>query len=457
MPGLSGILEIARRALNSQRAALSTISHNVSNANTPGFSRQRVNLVQTLAEKVSYGLLGTGVSADRVERIRERFIDQQFRYANSSLGSAASQQEVLSQVEAIMNEPSDSGLNATMTKFFQSFQDLATNPTDSGSRNAVIQAGQLLSQTFQGLTTNLDSLHAGLIDNATLKVNQINQLAEEISSLDRQITTALATGKEPNDLKDQRDLRLDQLSQLANITVSEDTSGSIMVSIGGVAIASRAGAVPLQVRQVGSTLTIVNTGDGLPVKLNGGELGGILTTFNQTLPDYRNTLNEIASALIARVNQIHSAGYGIGNPPPTGFNFFTGTDATNITVNPAVVADINTISASGAPNEPGDNSVALALAGVETENLFTGNTSSIMQYYSGLVSKIGSTIVDTTSTITSQNLILDQLDGQRVSVSGVSIDEEMTNMIKYQRAFDAAARTVTTVDQMFQTIISMVQ
>jgi flagellar hook-associated protein 1 len=457
MPGLSGILEIARRALNSQRAALSTISHNISNANTPGFSRQRINLVPTIAEKMSYGLLGTGVSADRVERIRERFIDQQFRFANSSLGSASSQQEVLNQVEAILNEPSDSGLNAIMSKFFSSFQDLATNPTDSGSRNAVVQAGQLLSQTFQGLSTNLDSLHAGLVDNATLKVNQINQLAQEISSLDTQITTALATGQEPNDLKDQRDLRLDQLSQLTPVTVSEDTSGSIMVSIGGVAIASRAGAVPLQVRQVGNTMQIVNTGDGLPVSVNGGELGGILTNYNQTLPDYQNRLNEIASTLMTRINQIHSAGYGLGTPPPTGYNFFTGTDATNIAVNPAIVSDINTIAASASGTEPGNNSVALALAGVETENLFTGNSSSIMQYYSGLVSKIGSTIVDTTSTITSQNLILDQLDGQRVSVSGVSIDEEMTNMIKYQRAFDAAARTVTTVDQMFQTIIAMVQ
>ena len=456
MPGLSGILEMARRALASQRTGMSVTGHNISNATTPGFSRQRVNLVPTLPERVSFGLLGTGVTADRVERIRARFIDQQFRSANSSLGGALSQQEVLNQVEAIFSEPSDSGLNAIMGRFFKSFQDLSTNPTESAARNGVIQAGQLLTQTFQGLSTNLKNLRDTLVDNATTKVNRINQLAEEISALDVQITTALATGGEPNDLKDQRDLKLDELSQLASISVSEDGRGSIMVSIGGTAIASCAGAVPLQVEVVDNRIQIVGTRNGLPVPVNGGELSGVLQTFNVTLPGQQARLDEIASTLISRINQIHSAGYGIGTPPTTGNNFFTGSDAGTIAVNPVIAANISAIAASGDPNQPGDNSVALALAGVETEKLFNGGTVSIMQHYSGLVSGIGSSIVEATSTITSQDLILGQLDNQRLSVSGVSLDEEMTNMIKYQRAFEAAARTVNTVNEMFQTIINMV-
>ncbi|MDH3252678.1 MAG: hypothetical protein OEM41_07785, partial [Ignavibacteria bacterium] len=226
--------------------------------------------------------------------------------------------------------------------------------------------------------------------------------------------------------------------------------------IGGTAIASCAGAVPLQVEVVDNRIQIVGTRNGLPVPVNGGELSGVLQTFNVTLPGQQARLDEIASTLISRINQIHSAGYGIGTPPTTGNNFFTGSDAGTIAVNPVIAANISAIAASGDPNQPGDNSVALALAGVETEKLFNGGTVSIMQHYSGLVSGIGSSIVEATSTITSQDLILGQLDNQRLSVSGVSLDEEMTNMIKYQRAFEAAARTVNTVNEMFQTIINMV-
>jgi len=455
MPGLASILNIARRALFSQRTGMTVTGHNIANASTPGYSRQRVNLIPGLPERVSFGMLGSGVVADRVERLRERFIDRQLRTASSSLGEAVSQQQLLSQVEAFFNEPSDTGLNAVMTKFFSSFQDLATHPEDSAMRNGVLQQGLLLVQSFRGLASNIKSLRDDLLTGVTAKVDRINQLAKEISDLDVQIITARAVGAEPNDLLDQRDLKLDQLSQLAPIHVSEDSRGSVMVSIGGTVIASRAGAVPLQATVSGTQIQITAGQSNLTINVTGGDLGGLLKAANVTLPGYLSQLDQLASTLITRVNQLHSAGFGIGAVPPTGINFFTGTDASTIAVDPAITSNVNNIAAS-ADGAPGNNSVALALAGVGEENLLNGGTASIMQYYSGLVSGIGSTIVSANSTITSQDLILTQLENQRSSVSGVSLDEEMTKLIIYQRGFEAAARLVNSVDDMFQTILDMV-
>jgi flagellar hook-associated protein 1 len=450
MPGLASILNIARRALFSQRTGMTVASHNIANVSTPGYSRQRVNLVPGLPERVSFGMLGSGVEANRVERLRERFIDLQFRTANSSMGGAVSEQRLLSQVEAFFNEPSDTGLNAVMTRFFGSFQDLATHPEESAMRNGVLQQGLLLAQSFRGLASNITSLRSDLLTDVNAKVDRINQLAREISELDIRAVEA-----EPNDLLDQRDMKLDELSQLAPVNVAEDPRGSLMVSIGGTVIASRAGSTPLKAAISGNQIQITAAQSNLTINVTGGELGGILKTANVTLPGYLSQLDQVASALITRVNQLHSAGFGIGNPPPTGINFFTGTDATTIAIDPSIIGNVNNIAASG-DGTPGNNTVALELSGVGAENLLNGGTTSIMQYYSGMVSGIGSTIVSANGTITSQDLILAQLGFQRSSVSGVSVDEEMTKLILFQRGFEAAARLVSSVDDMFKTIINMV-
>jgi flagellar hook-associated protein 1 FlgK len=289
----------------------------------------------------------------------------------------------------------------------------------------------------------------------TARVDTINRLAREISDLDVQITNAAASGVEPNDARDTRDLKIEELSKLIDISVTEDARGSVMVSVGGTAIASRAGTVPLRAVVSGTGITIESTGSGRTIDIRSGELKGVLDSYNTTIPDYLGKLDDMAAALITRVNSLHSSGYGLGTPPSTGIELFTGSGAADIDINAAIVADVNLFAASG-DGTVGNNDIAIALAGVGEELLLNGNAVSLTQFYSGFVSGVGSAVGSARQSSESMNALLGTLEQQRSSVSGVSLDEEMVNMIKFQHAYDAAAKVVTTADELFQTILNMV-
>ncbi len=475
MPGLSQLLETARRALNAQQLGISVTGHNIANASTPGFSRQQVELVPSPAIFDSSGLIGTGVMAVGVSRLRSGFIDQQIRSSNQALGQATSEQQILSQVEATFNEPSDSSLSSAMNNFFNSWQDLATHPEDTVSRNAVLQRASQMTETFRSLNTDLTTFRGSLRDDISGKVTQINTLTKEISDLNLQIIGGSAMGVDSSDLKDQRDLRLEELSKLANINVSEDALGSVMVSLGGTVIASKGGPTLLTVAAApavtagGSTfdqLKIVTENGGGDVALSSGELGGVLKSYNATLPDSLGKLDQLAQGMISAVNTPQAAGFGLGTPAPTGINFFSGTGASTIQVDltdttsgaaPGSAVNVNNIAAAAGPPPPaaGDNRTALQIAGLANTAQASLGGNSVTQFYNELVSGVGSSVNAAANLITSHQLVITQLEGQRESVSGVSLDEEMTNLIKFQRAYDAAARIVNTANAMYQTVLNM--
>ncbi|HXX62558.1 MAG TPA: flagellar hook-associated protein FlgK [Bacteroidota bacterium] len=454
MAGLSLILETARRALLAQQVGLSVTSHNVANASTPGYSRQVANLSATTPLPQTYGMLGTGVTVDSVTRMRDAFLDQQIRDVNQSMSQASMENQILSQVQASFSEPSDQGISSAMSKFFNAWQDLADNPEDSAARNAVLQQGIQLTQSFHTLNSDLTQLRSSLLDDVSAKVEKINSLTQELASLDTQITSAKALGQDANDAMDQRDQDLQDLSQLVNINVSYDSIGSMTVSTGGVVIASRAGATALQSAVNGNQIQISAGAGGPTVNVTGGELGGVLNAYNTDIPTTLAQIDQVAGTLITQVNQVHSAGYGIGTPPPTGNDFFTGTGAADITVNPALQANSNLIAGSS-DGTPGDNATALAIVAIENKPVLNGNSESVMQFYNGVVSSLGSQVSSTQDMTTQQQAIMNQLNDQQASVSGVSLDEEMTNMITFQRGYDAAAKLITTVDDMFQTLMQM--
>lgn len=455
MSGLSSVLETAKRALMAQRVGIGVTGHNIANASTPGFSRQRVSLEPTMSLPTSAGLIGTGVKATQITRMKDLFIDQQLRIANESYGEAEVQKRVLSQVESIINEPSDSGLSSAMERFFNALQELALHPEESSSRNTVIQQGVLLTQSFHRIHTGMKQLRDDLINDVNSKVKRINEISEEIARLNVEIINSKAAGFEPGDAMDNRDLLLDELSRMVKITVSEDDRGSVTVALNGSVIASRAGSVPVDASIVDNQVVITYSNTGKQLIVNGGELSGVMQMYNSRLPDYLDSLDQIAGAIINRFNEIHSSGYGLGDPPPTDNDFFTGTNAGDIQVSQDIIDNVALIAAS-ADGAPGNNEIALALSDISTELLLTNNSQTIAQKYNGLVSTVGSHINAADSIVRSQEMVLAQLELHKSSVSGVSLDEEMTNLIKYQRAFDAAARVVRTVDELFQTIINMV-
>ncbi len=456
MPGLFGLLELGRRGIAAQTTAMNVTSHNIANANAAGYTRQRVDLGATLPLKNAQGfLLGTGVTVDAIERLRDRFVDTQFRQANSSLGSASMRHTILSQIEAGLGEPSENGLQALLSGFFNSFQELASHPEESAPRQAVLQQATRLVSTFNRISASFTTQRNTIADDASNKVLRINELTRQIGELNRQIAVARTSGGNvPSDLMDQRDLALDQLSQLTSITASLDSQGVMIVSIGGVMVAGNGTSVALQSSLANGVFKVTAPG-GQDVNISGGELGSAMELYNTTIPAYMTQLDDMANALIARVNAVHAAGYGLGNPPPTGIDFFTGSGAAGIAINTQISSNINNIAASST-GAPGDNRTALALFGISTEQIMSNNTQTLAQYYGNFVSTIGSAVSSAEGTGRGTELVLAQLSMQRESVSGVSLDEEMTNMIKFQRSFEAAARVVQTTDELIQTILNMV-
>jgi flagellar hook-associated protein 1 FlgK len=479
MGGISGLLETARRALLAQQFGISVTGHNIANASTAGYSRQRADLVATTPEDTAFGLLGTGVTVASVTRLHDEFIGQQIRTSNSALEAATAEYNTLSQVESTFNEPSDTSMSGVLSDFFSAWQDLSTDPESAVSRNALMLKGKTLADTFHRLYSETNTLRTSLRDELSAKVEQINALAGEISDLNVNIVAATASGFNAADLKDLRDTKIDELSKLANITVSQDSKGASLISVGGTMIGGNSTHLNLKVASgtaatVEGTsfdqLRVVTDSGGAEVGLTSGEAGSILKSYNTTIPGTLGRLNQLASALISAVNAQHSAGYGDQSTPQTGINFFMGTDASTIAIDltnpsaaPGSSPSIDNIAASASAASPGDNSVALAIAQIISTHGLTSSSGvtllgglSLSEYYNQTVTNIGSAVNGANTLMQSQQLVVSNLAAQQDSVAGVSLDEEMTNMILFQHAYESAAKIVSTVNEMYTTLLDMV-
>lgn len=454
MAGLGSILELGKRSLSTNQYGINVTSHNISNASTPGYTRQRLNVVSAEAEQTSFGFLGKGVSIESVQRIRESYIDQQMFTVNQNMGRASQRENILRLTESFLQEPSESGLNAMISKFFTAFQDLAVHPEENANRNSVLQRANLLAGTFRRISESVSTLQTDVLEEAEAKVEKVNDLIGTIAELDKTIMVASATGATPNDVMDQRDYQLTELSTLTDVRVTNESNGSVSVSIGGTMVLSGGNRVTLSSAMDGDQLQVYASGATQPMRIGGGSLNALQTLNNTTFKNYLGQLDELAAALITSVNAVHTTGYGIGTPPPTGVNFFSGTDARSIALDPAVESNVNNIAASQS-GDPGDNEIAIQIANLQNTPVMSGNSNTMVQFYSAFVSNIGSEIQSVGTEAESARLVQEQLTTQQNSVSGVSLDEEMTKLIQYQHGFDAAARVVTTVNDMFQTILSM--
>jgi flagellar hook-associated protein 1 FlgK len=428
-------LQTTLRGLLAQQRAVDVTSHNVANANTQGYSRQEAVLEPTAAFDIRTGALvgggggqlGSGVDVASYQRIRDGFLDLQYRAQAMNQGQWGKAAETLSEVESGLNEPGDNGINAQLGKFWSAWGDVANAPESTATRQALVsQAGVLASQIkdldsqISAISTQATAEYASL----TGSTGTVQQDANEINKLNGAIRQALDGGGSPNDLMDRRDQLLDDLSQLAQVSVTNNSDGTVDVQFGDA-------ANPL----------VDSTGVHWPQTLTtpGGKLGAILnlTRPGGTLDGYHTTLNAFAKQLADSVNALH-------NPGGTGTNFFTytaGSAAATIAVN----VTASTVVASTTAN-PGANDVALAIAGLRGGGADTS--------YQGLISQIGSDVNNAQRQSDSAQALTTAVDDRRQSTSGVSMDEEMTNLVKFQRAYQASARAMSSVDEMLDVLIN---
>ncbi|WCB91354.1 hypothetical protein DSM104299_00025 [Baekduia alba] len=437
IPAFTG-LNTALRGVQAQQAALDTIAHNIANVETPGYSRQEAVFSSSPTLRVGAGAkadgtsaqLGTGVEVLTYRRLRDDFLDLQYRTQNMAAGESDVEAKRLGLIQSDLATNSSGDLGKLLDKFWSSWDTLAANPSDAAAKAGVVGAAQTLAQRFNSLDSDIASAGTQATSDVTDMLGAagpIKPIADELASLNSQINQAMGQGMAPNDLLDRRDLLLDQLSQYGQVSVTADPTvgadgnpaypGMIQVSFGGA-------STPL-VAQTTATMPTAATLSATP----GGQLQGLQDVATKAA-GYRTTLATMAASLMSSVNSLTSS------------PIFSGTGANDI----AVVATSSTVTAGAAGAPVGDNSVASALARLR------GGT--VDQSYAGLVQTIGSDVQAATNANTTATSVLGSITAQRQSVSGVSMDEEMSNMIRFQRGYQAAARALTTMDDLLNQLIN---
>ncbi len=451
---LGRIFDIAKSSLMAYQGALDVASHNVANASNENYSRQRVELSTNPPQNLAGLIWGTGVKIDQISRARNQLTDTQIRNNNSQYSDSSQRSEVLSQVESLFPEPSDSGVSSAITTFFNSWNQLSVTPNSPTLRANVVQSAQQLTNQVQTVYQGLDNIKSSLLDDAKTKVQSLNTLLKQVQTLNTQISAASISGAENNDLLDQRDHVLDQLSQLASISVSYDSSNSAIVSVGGAFGADQNVSTEFKISSVNNGLALT-TGDGSNVaNIKGGQIYADIDTYSNTINNYQNNFNNVMSTLVDSVNSVHSTGYTNTSSPEKGINFFDSYKDGILKINDQILSDNNYIAVSS-DGTSGNGDIAVKIADLSNQKLI--NNSTISDSYSNLVSGMGNDKSAADNNAASSQLILQQLQDQKNSYSGVSIDEEMTNVITYQRSYDASAKLITVADSMLQTVLNLVQ
>jgi flagellar hook-associated protein 1 FlgK len=507
-------IETAKRSLFTQTAALNTTGHNIANANTAGYSRQVVNMQASqpmeypgLTRSNVPGQLGTGVEFSSINRIRESFLDDQFRNENKSLGNWEIQSDTLNKLETIMSEPSDTGLRTVLDKFWASWSDLSKDPESATGRKIVRENAMALTDALNQMSKQLSDLSSDLTSNIGVKATDINTKLDMISNLNSEIYRIEGLGDDANDLRDQRDLLTDQLSKTINITVTNTPQG-YSINMGNKNLVSGGTYTATSVADLESSF---GTGDGTS-DLKSGEVFGMITSKNKYVSDYQTQLDTIANSIangnvtvtipsgsvlpegtvlngitysgairtltsdlkvtVAGINGLHKLGYTFGTPASSGVDFFTSKDggvtAASITLNPVIAADASKIATSlrtegtgtSETTVKGNNTLALLVAQLK-DNKFQYTTTSngmsegtIDDYLRSVIGQLGVQGQEADRQVTNQQALVDQVDSRRQSVSGVSLDEEMSNLIKFQHAYGAASRFMTTFDELLDKLIN---
>lgn len=543
MASLNSVLDIAKTALLANQKAINVTSHNIANANTEGYTRQRAVLQPMNAVRYGGLYFGTGVTIQSIERIYDRFQGVQIRNATSNLNKYETKGEHLTALESLLNDMDGTGLSSRIEGFFNSFQDVANNPSSYSERSALLSSASLLADTFNTIDStirqNLDSINKEIES----IVESVNNIASQIAGLNLQISAIEIGDMNANDLRDKRDLLLEELSRMVDVSTSENETGQVDVYIGGSFLVAGVKTSPLEFNVSGESpiYDIVSNGTVLNDRISGGSLRGHLDGAASYM-DAQEKLNMLAASLVKEVNTLHSAGYALDGT--TAIDFFdapsvythadtgntggavisggtvtdlslltlddyeirfsnstnysivntstgqmvsTGTytsgsaisvDGIDFTITdnsgaPAAgdkftisatknaaqyigvaISDPNKVAASSTlAGLPGDNANALLLADLKDSAAVEGATFG--DYYTSIVTDIGFAVDSASNSYDAEDKFLDELKNARDSISGVSVEEEAINLIKLQRAYEAAAKVMTTADKMLEVLLNI--
>ncbi len=566
MTDIYGIISIGSKALLAQQKGIYVTGNNIANVNTPGYTRQRVNLSSDVPVNSGIGPVGTGVQALGIERIYQRFLGVQINNETQTRGNWEARRDVAERIEMIFDESNGYGLNQAMYEFWTAWQDLSNNPSGPVERTVLIAKSQIMAETFSKNYQNLQTIQQDIDTLIEGTIDEVNLLSEKIARLNEKIIQMEAGGSTANDYRDQRELLLNELSNLIDIDTFENTAGGVTVSVGsgqplvegtfGYGLSTEMNAFGhLNVTWVDAVNNEVDITDSI----SGGRIKGLLDVRDLDIRNHMNRLDNLAQSIMDQVNSLHAAGYGLDGS--TGNDYFVGeaiasgvldslvtitaetggagnlsitlvpggtagsetvttdpitgdiriaiedgvstrddiaaalqshsaiasavatasggtpwtlgvgsdtvalsggSSALNMEVNPAIVLDDRLIASAQSfdtvpGDKPGDNRNAIAIANLKSSRILSGNTATFDAYYESFVGDLGYEVQQASSSYSHQSEMVHQLENHRESISGVSVDEEMVNLVKFQNAYQAAAKLISTADEMMQSVLNMVR
>jgi flagellar hook-associated protein 1 FlgK len=473
---INQILSVANSALKASQAQVNTTAQNIANVNTEGYSRQRVIQTARQGLRLPEGNLGSGVQVTGVERVRDSILDASFRVESTKAEGFRSQAELLQRVEGLTGEPGEFGLSSAIDRFFNAWSELASSPEDRGARANLQQQTEALTFRFNDLGASIDRLALEGGERLQQSTERIRALSDELVRINQGVVSAETGGVQAPDLRDAQDRVLDELAKMLPIDVQQNNDGSVRVSVKGVGLVDGPLAKSVAVEVSGGQMRLRIQDIAIPLTVSEGRMGGTMATLNNDLPQMRQGLDEIASALVTTVNTTHRGGTNALGQEGVDF-FFQPLDgdgnpiavsATSLRLSDAVRASPLAIAAGEGSNpglvEPADpgsppnqyrsgsNDIALAIAGLRSGPV--GSFSAgLGTGWSEVVGTLSSKVRQSQDSAQVFTSLARQADVQRTAVSGVSIDEEMVRLIQAQSAYGAAARMLSTADEMIQTLL----
>ncbi|MCM0604754.1 MAG: flagellar hook-associated protein FlgK [Xanthomonadaceae bacterium] len=472
MAGIGVVMQTGRSGMMAAKANIGTSGHNITNANTEGFTRQRVH------QSANHGYpkpgnvsdVGRGVLVSRVERVNDEYLDKQIRNCFKSLSEFEEKDLALTQLEDVFNELNGDGINRVVANFFNEFRKLSNEPDSEAVREAVRESTNAMVNDFKRIYKEVDDIRKHIDTKVDGYAREINSTAVEIRDLNLKIKTLELSGGSPGDLLDRRDVLLKKLGSYFDTQVHKDRNGAVIVDIKGIGPFITSGETEQMIAETspadnegkyeGSVdlKTTASVSSVITHRLTGGKMGGLLNVRDKTLSMIMERLDDLAYGITEAVNTVHRQGFDRnGN---TGINYFKQLDtkhraAEYISLSEHIEDNVNHIAAAASPESPGDNRIATAIARIQNIRFLNGGNATADDWYNAMVSDTGVVAARNRSDLNQQKSIMAQFNRMRDSISGVSIDEETANLLLYQHAFDASAKVIQVADNMLKTILDL--
>jgi flagellar hook-associated protein 1 FlgK len=465
MSSLNASLASALSGLTAAQGALEATSNNVANANTPGYSREVPVLVTSDPVVEDPLTFGTGVTLQSIESIRDPVLEQQIQQETQAQGQFGALVSALSQTQTTFTS-SSGDIGSAISNFFNSINQLSTSPADLSLRQGVLTAADNLATAFNTAADNLTSQRSSLNSSVEQSVGQINQLTAQIAQLNGQIENLQNVGDNAGAFIDQRTQAIDQLSAQIDVSVIPSNNTLTLTTASGTALVAgqQSYALTTQADASGMQHVYAQNAD-ITSTIVSGQLGGLLQARDQQLPAIQSQLDTLAAGLANAINTVQTSGYDLsGNPtgainssgnPQTPVYLFNppSSSGTGAAASLSVAITDPSLLAASSDGTSGSNGNAEAMYALNNQSIVAGQTPTA--YYSGVVFNVGNAAANATAEQSASNLVLQQLNDQRASVSGVSLDEEAANMIQYQQAYDASAQVITAINDMMNAVINM--